>query len=154
MNNYSLTDRLKGPWGDIAESQFEADYPNALRYGLNKPPLGWGVERLPLMMRYTPDYILPNALAEVQGFGKNGLKIKFEKLRALDLWNQQLPVYFWLWSSARSDSLWVPLEGIWEIIDGNKVTLDSYNDTKRGKAYIKIRPGDLPWGSHGSPTIR
>jgi hypothetical protein len=106
------------------------------------------------MMRYTPDYILPNALAEVQGFGKNGLKIKFEKLRALDLWNQQLPVYFWLWSSARSDSLWVPLEGIWELIDGNKVTLDSYNDTKRGKAYIKIRPGDLPWGFHGSPTIR
>ena len=25
------------------------------------------------------DYILPNALVEVQGFGKNGLKIKFEK---------------------------------------------------------------------------
>tara|TARA_B100000586_G_scaffold102421_2_gene73306 strand:+ start:7283 stop:7738 length:456 start_codon:yes stop_codon:yes gene_type:complete len=150
MNN-TLVDRFNGTWGDIAEGEFEKQFPTALRYGLNKPPLNWGVEKLPLMLRYTPDYLLPNSLIEVQGFGKNGLKVKFEKLRALDLWDQQLPVYFWLWSSARQDSLWLPLDGMWELLDRSLVTLDSYNDTRRGKAYVKIRPGDLPWESASGP---
>jgi hypothetical protein len=150
--NDTLAERFNGTWGQIAEGEFQDRYPKALRYGLNKPPLNWGVDKLSLMIRYTPDFLLPTALVEVQGFGKNGLKIKFEKLRALDLWEQTMPVYFWLWSSARQDSLWVPLDGMWELLDHGSVTLDKYHDSRRGKAFMKIRPGDLPWESASGPT--
>lgn len=148
----NLVDRYGGTWGDTAETEFQTRVPEAIRFGLDKPPLNWGVHKLPLFMRYAPDFLLPNALVEVQGFGKNGLRIKTEKLRALDQWEHHLPVYLWLWSSARNDYLWMPLDAVWAMIDGEEVFHEAYSDTARGKHVVRIRPSDLPWGVHGRPT--
>jgi hypothetical protein len=54
-----------------------------------------------------------------------------------------------LWSSARDDYLWMPLDAVWALIDGEQVIHEAYSDTARGKHVIRIRPGDLPWGVYG-----
>ena len=148
-----MRDRYSGTWGHQAEDEFMSRYPKALRYGLDRPELNWGVQRLSLFERYTPDFIMSSpALVEVQGFGKNGLRIKLEKLRALDRWHEiASPVWFWLYSSARNDELWMPLDAAWELIDRQLVAHENYSDTTRGKAVIRIRPSDLPWGKYDAP---
>lgn len=89
--------------GDEAEQQFEhaADTLGVgwARYGLRRPQLCVG--DLPAMLRYTPDYLTVEwGLVEVQGSGRDQIvKLKAEKLAALEQWAQLWHVNMFLWDS-------------------------------------------------------
>lgn len=68
------------------------------RFGLNLPPIQ--VHKLPLMIRYMPDYITTKALIECQGFGRDQVvKLKLEKLLGLQRWMVEHPTELFLWDS-------------------------------------------------------
>lgn len=76
--------------GDEAEQVFETVATRHNwgyhRSGLNRPP--FDMSRLPVNVRYTPDYLTETSYVEVQGFGKDRLvKIKQDKLDALAWWD-------------------------------------------------------------------
>lgn len=103
--------------GDPAEKAFEHWSQHYglgyARYGLLRPDIN--VSRLPLEIRYTPDYVTEYGFVEVQGCGKDGmLKFKHDKLEALKWWNKIFPVTFWFWSSDTQHDTQCGLE---EIID-------------------------------------
>lgn len=85
--------------GDEAEGMFEQVYPHGwARYGLNRPRIA--MSKLPLKIRYTPDYVTSAKLVECQGFGADQLvKVKFEKLVALHMWNSDMPTEIFLWDT-------------------------------------------------------
>ncbi|SVA88935.1 uncharacterized protein METZ01_LOCUS141789, partial [marine metagenome] len=85
--------------GDEAEGAFEERTEGWARYGFNRPP--FSIETLPLFLRYTPDYVTVNTLIEVMGCGAKGLKLKQEKLSALTMWDGQMPVWLWIWSTPK-----------------------------------------------------
>lgn len=83
--------------GDEAEGIFEEVYPLGwARFGLNRPPIQ--MFKLSDMLRYTPDYITSDGLVEVMGFGQaQALRIKIEKLVAMDEWAQRDRVRLFVW---------------------------------------------------------
>lgn len=83
--------------GDEAEQVFERVHPRGWsRFGIRRPEIQVG--KLPLKIRYTPDYITSFHLVEVQGFGKDQLvKLKLEKERALHAWNDDMATQMFLW---------------------------------------------------------
>jgi hypothetical protein len=88
--------------GDEAENMFEIVSQETNfgihRSGLNRP--NFNMSRLPVMIRYTPDYLTEDSYVEVQGFGKDQLvKIKKEKLDALHAWDQHFATEMFLWDS-------------------------------------------------------
>jgi hypothetical protein len=89
--------------GDPAEQAFE-NWSNHYslpfeRYGLLRPNVA--MVRLPVEIRYTPDYVTEYGFVEVQGCGMDGLvKFKHDKLEALKWWDRIYPVTFWLWSQS------------------------------------------------------
>lgn len=88
--------------GDEAEQMFETVSAETNfgihRSGLNRP--NFNMSRLPIMVRYTPDYLTEDSYVEVQGFGKDRLvKIKKEKLVALHMWDEVFPTEMFLWDS-------------------------------------------------------
>lgn len=84
--------------GDQAEGIFERVYPLGFaRFGLRRPPIQVG--KLPLKLRYAPDYITTSSLIEVQGFADDTVKVKTEKHLALQLWDQDMPVQLFLYDS-------------------------------------------------------
>lgn len=86
--------------GDTSEHVFEDVETGWVRYGLRRPKLN--VAKLPLKIRYTPDYLQADRLVEVQAFGRDGyLKVKVEKATALTLWNHDHPVDMFLWDAKR-----------------------------------------------------
>lgn len=86
--------------GDTSEHVFEDVESGWVRYGLRRPKLN--VAKLPLKIRYTPDYLQADALVEVQAFGKDGLlKVKVEKAEALQLWHADHPVELFVWDADR-----------------------------------------------------
>lgn len=88
--------------GDEAEGVYE-DWATIqgtkwARYGLNRPD--FNVAKLPIKLRYTPDYITAKSLVEVQGFGKDQkIKLKEEKLLALMEWHKEHPTCLWLYNN-------------------------------------------------------
>lgn len=87
--------------GDTAEHRFRVwaaeEYIPYTDYGLRRPQVP--VYKLPAFVRYTPDFLLGDALVEVQGCGRDQLvKLKHDKLSALSDWDEQFPVYVWLWN--------------------------------------------------------
>lgn len=89
--------------GDRAESAFEALHPNAHRLGLNRPALN--MSKMTVTMRYTPDYMTEAGAYEIMGFSSRGnasLKLKCEKLDALQAWGMIMPVYLWVYDSAKN----------------------------------------------------
>lgn len=87
-----------GWMGDTSERVFEQVERGWTRYGLQRPNVN--VAKLPLKIRYTPDYLQTKCLVEVQAMGKDGfLKIKQEKVIALCLWASEMPLDFFVWDS-------------------------------------------------------
>lgn len=103
-----------GAMGDQAENAFEERHPHAWRTGLNRPD--FPVAKLPTdAMRYTPDYMTPEGFFEVMGISSKGqgtLKLKCEKVSALQLWTLLGPVKLWVWDSGRRRYACAPL-GDW-----------------------------------------
>lgn len=98
FRDQSWEHRLQG-MGDEAEAVFEEVWPTGwARYGLNRPPIQ--VHKLPIKLRYTPDYITTHCLVEVQGVGRDQtLKVKLEKHLALQAWSQEMQLRFFIWDN-------------------------------------------------------
>lgn len=102
-----------GAMGDQAEAQFEAWASSQgigyVRFGLDRPPVH--VPSLPVFIRYTPDYLTAKAFYEVQGFGRDQLlKVKTEKLNALDTWDTHHDVKLFTFDATNDRSWIVDLE--------------------------------------------
>ncbi len=155
----SLTQRFNGGWAEEAEGHFLREHEHLpsspLRFGLDRPSLSWGVQNLPKFVAHAPDYLLPKAFVEVQGFGPKGILLKLGKLVELAKWDATHPVWFWLWSRPKEEGLWMPLDAAFELWDrqsGRIERLDTSNDTLRGKAALRVTSTKLPWGVYSAPT--
>lgn len=89
-----------GRLGDESEAKFVEVTPFKVeRYGLERPSIN--MAKLPPFIRYTPDYLQHNRLVECMGIGRDGvLKLKVEKLFALNQWDLVHPVDLFVWDSA------------------------------------------------------
>tara|TARA_R110000822_G_scaffold33203_2_gene94883 strand:+ start:8402 stop:8860 length:459 start_codon:yes stop_codon:yes gene_type:complete len=131
--------------GDEAESQFEAHNIQWARYGFNRPDQMTKFYHLPHVIRYTPDYVQaePNRLVEVMGMGKTPLKIKLEKLAAMQWWDGTgAPLYLWVWSSTRQNYAEIKFRDLMTLINKNDVPLGSFHE---GKKYFSISSKLLFW---------
>lgn len=121
--------------GDEAESQFAVfaeGYPFGFApYGLARPPIQ--VHKVPLKIRYTPDFITTKYLYEVQGHGRDRVvKIKDDKLEALEAWNDDMPVRLFLWCSTTRTRWDVPFDNFYDlIVDGPQRHEGWFDETKR-----------------------
>ena len=134
-----------GSMGDEAESQFEAYNVQWARFGFNRPEGMTKFHYLPHVIRYTPDYVQadPTRLVEVMGMGRTPLKIKMEKLAAMQWWDGlEAPLYLWVWSSTRQNYAEVKFRELMNIINKNDVPLGNFNE---GKKYFSISSKLLPW---------
>ena len=129
--------------GDEAEAKFEETYPDSfIRMGLNRPP--FTVAGMPLNIRAMPDYLHQGLrFVEVQGIGADGIKIKVEKLMALNFWDAQLPVHFFIWSRPREAIAELTLKEILDLT-GAHGTKGDYDGRK---PYLRLTPGVLPWAT-------
>lgn len=87
--------------GDPAETAFEK-YAHrrqlaVVRYGLCRPPIN--MARVPVQLRYTPDYLTDVGLIEVQGCGHDQtFKFKHDKLWAVSQWEKLDSMWWFLWN--------------------------------------------------------
>lgn len=130
-------------WGHQAEAVYESVYGDeSERFGFNQPR--WGsIAHVPILLRSMPDYIhRGDRLVEVQGFGRDGVRIKIDKIAGLFHWNNYLPVDLFLYSSDRDN--WCEL-GIADVmrLAGEHATLGTYREGN--KPYLRLTPGVLPW---------
>tara|TARA_R100000458_G_C8261127_1_gene236618 strand:- start:888 stop:1337 length:450 start_codon:yes stop_codon:yes gene_type:complete len=142
FNEQSFPQRMER-MGDEAEGEFERHNANWLRYGFNRPD--FPIYVFPNTIRYTPDYIQGGPeprLVEVLGMGRNGLKLKLEKINALAVWNSFMPVWFWMWSTPKQDFSEMRYQDLVRIINKEDVPLGKFSE---GKAYFNIRPSLLTW---------
>ncbi len=129
--------------GDEAESHFEKNNTAWVRYGLNRPD--FQVHRLPHHIRYTPDYLQgdPVRLVEVMGMGRTPLKIKLEKLAALQWWDASgIDVWLWIWSSTRENFAELKYRDMMNIINKEDAPLGKFPE---GKAFFNVSSKLLPW---------
>lgn len=104
--------------GDQAEEAFETA---CLAAGLSYEVYGWRRPRVDMSKmsantRATPDYWLGvGCFVEVMGCGRDGLvKLKVEKARALDVWNDTIdPVRFFAYSSSQNAFAFVDWSTLW-----------------------------------------
>lgn len=130
--------------GDEAESNFEARNENYIRFGFNRPNVA-KFYQLPATVRYAPDYIQsdPARFVEVVGMGAKPLKLKLEKIAALQWWNcSGLDVWLWVWSSTRQTHAEIMYSDLLALINKNDVTLGSFQE---GKKYLSISSKLLDW---------
>lgn len=126
--------------GDEAEGMFEQVWPRGwARTGLNRPPIQ--LHRLSLRTRYTPDYLTSYGYVEVQGFGRDRrLKLKHEKLSALNQWAADDKVMFFLWDSVERQWCTVDLDVLIAAADEHgKVGI-----YPEGKTYVSVHVADIP----------
>ena len=129
--------------GDEAESAFEERNEAWGRYGLNRPP--FHIHKMPLGVRYTPDYLqgTPQRLVEVMGMGKTPLKVKLEKISALSWWDHSgMDLYLWIWSSTRQNFAELKYSEMLNIINKEDAPLGKFPE---GKAFFSISSKLLPW---------
>lgn len=102
-----------GAMGDQAEQAFEAVHDGGfVRFGLNRPPVA--VQLLPMMVRYTPDYLTSSGFVEVQGVGRDRIvKLKIEKAVALQQWHAIFNLRLFVWDSKRSEHHYFDWESLW-----------------------------------------
>lgn len=102
--------------GDTAEEVFitycyQHDFKFA-HFGWDRPDLNLFYS-LPLVIRYTPDYIMESqthCFVEVKGFGKDGqIKLKDDNLRALRWWDKILPVKIFIYDVINKSCVLVSL---------------------------------------------
>lgn len=132
----------KALMGHEAEDQFETVHDDWVRMGFDSPP--WGsIQHLPIQLRNIPDYIQRDRFVECQGIGRNGLKLKIEKLAALQFWEMMLPVHFFIWSTDRQDYCEIPLTDLVRLAGSEKAQLGAYSEGR--KPYLRFTPSVLPW---------
>ena len=131
--------------GDEAETAFEERNTQWARFGFNRPEGMTKFHYLPHVIRYTPDYAQadPTRLVEVMGMGKTPLKIKMEKIAAMQWWDGlEAPLYLWVWSSTRQNFAQEKFRELMNIINKNDVPLGNFAE---GKKYFSISSKLLPW---------
>lgn len=126
--------------GDEAEGVFELVYPEGFaRYGLNRPPIN--LTNVPPKIRYTPDYLTGKGLVEVQGFGNDQtLKLKLDKLAALDEWHGDFRVDLFVWDSKNKRCGFVRMGDLHDALDAHGVM----REFPEGKAYVALRAERIP----------
>jgi hypothetical protein len=136
--------------GDEAEGVFEnwAARHNIgfHRSGLNRPP--FDMNKLSKMVCYTPDYLTADGYIECQGYGKDQLiKLKDDKLDALQGWNLIQATSMFLWDNVRKRVCQVPISWFGTT---PAITTGIYPE---GKKYQVWLPEQLPqgcWESFGA----
>lgn len=128
--------------GDQAETAFTTVNPSAHRTGLNRPE--FSLQGMPAPMRYAPDFMLPDGFYEVMGIASRGdgqLKLKQEKVDALNLWRVLGPVRLWVYDSSHQRFWTAPLEQ-WVECCYRYGSVDSFNDNK--KMFWRLHHSDFP----------
>lgn len=126
--------------GDEAEGIFERVYPEGFaRFGICRPPVN--LTNVPPKIRYTPDYLTAKGLVEVQGFGNDQmLKLKLDKLQALDDWHDDFRVDLFVWDSKHKRCGFVRLSDLHEACEQHGVM----REFPEGKAYVALRAECIP----------
>jgi len=130
--------------GDQAEQMFEQVWKGPWdRYGFNRPRSG--VRGMSLRVRYTPDYKVSYGLVECQGFGRDRLlKIKDEKRKALNLWNAEDNLLFFIWDSKLQRFVCVD----WQVVDDLSTVPHMRGTYHDGPTYVGLhfdQLAHLPW---------
>lgn len=136
-----------GTMGDPAEAVFDLVYPKNHKLGLNRPPFYMG--GMVLAMRYVPDRMLRDRFVEVMGCGRDGkLKLKHEKIEALQTWQQIGPVELFVYDQFNETYYEAPLDAWVSAAHtlGASRTFD--ND---GKTYLELHISDFPTNQHPVP---
>ena len=135
--------------GDTSEKVFESLYPNFHRLGLNRPNMN--VNALPAQMRYLPDYLTTAGMVEVMGIGRDKtLKLKFEKMHALQQWTSIMQVHLFVYDSHRR-KWWIgPIEE-WQQRCVEHATVAYFSDNN--KPYMRLLSDNFPTeGNRYAPT--
>jgi len=147
FNTKSWTSRY-ATMGDTAETAFATLYPHAHRLGINRP--AFSVASLPRYYRHTPDYLLPSGTYEVMGVSSRSkgatLKIKFEKLDSLKVWELLGPGHLWVWDSHKK-RYWCSPVGDWVHACGHYGSVAYFPDNN--KPYWDLPIEHFP----GEPTV-
>lgn len=127
--------------GDEAEAVYSDVFPKSVRFGLKRPE--FSVTKMPLKMRYAPDFEHSNGLDEVMGLGRDGtLKTKIEKIQALILWDADFPVQLFVYDKTNQRwtigplDLWI--DSMWRCGD-----YDTFEDN--GRPYIALHIDSFPY---------
>lgn len=134
--------RLK-TMGDIAESAFEKLYKGRwARFGLLRPPLNVG--QLPPAIRFAPDYVTQDNFIEVQGVGSDQtLKLKYNKLKALEFWQQLMPVHLWVWNTQTQEPVEFLLADVDDLLGSGAIEIRTFPE---GTPYFALPVSEVAYG--------
>jgi len=134
--------------GKEAEGEFEKRERNWERFGWDRPD-GFEVHQLPGTFAATPDYVqISNKgfprLVEVMGMGADEmLKVKFNKIRALQWWDaSELDVWFWIWSRSRQNYADLTYRELMTIINTEEIPVGNFDNNK---LFFSIHSDFLHW---------
>lgn len=133
--------------GDEAEGIFEQVYTLAWdRYGLERPRTP--MHGLVPFIRYTPDYITFHGPVEVQGFGRDQtIKIKRDKMEALEAWNAIQPTRLFLWDTTNNRWTIGPITDLTRFHPGwNAPAIRQFPEGKKYYAFDASLPVFDNWG--------
>lgn len=118
--------------GHTAETAFLESYPHAHRLGIDRPD--FSVVKLPVFFRQAPDFLLPNGAYEVMGVSSRAknptLKLKFEKIEILNMWDKFGDTYLWVWDSAKKQSTCARIE-VWNALCHAHGTVARFDDNNK-----------------------
>lgn len=133
--------------GDIAEKVFEQVFPEHSRVGINRPNMR--VTDMPAELRYAPDYMTVDSFVEVMGIGRDKtLKVKLEKIMALQHWTAIAPVNFFVYDSNRN-KWWIGPAHDWWIAAVTHGEVSHFHDNN--KPYLALRSDHFPTEAHDGP---
>lgn len=138
-----------GAMGDQAEGIFDLVYPKHHALGLNRPPFGvGGMDR---NMRYTPDRMTRKAFHEVMGIGRaQTLKIKTEKLAALEDWSKLGPTELFVYDS-KNHRYWEAAVEQWDQAAEQHGNLKAFPE---GKKYFELAANHFPSQPKDAPNVK
>ena len=118
--------------GSTAETAFLERYPHAHRLGIDRPD--FPVTKLPTFFRQAPDFLLADGAYEVMGVSSRAknptLKLKFEKLEQLKLWDSFGNTYLWVWDSARKQAVSARIRE-WSVAVDQAATIERFPDNNK-----------------------
>jgi hypothetical protein len=133
--------------GDPAEAAFDLVYPRNHKLGLNRPSFFMG--GMGLAMRYTPDRLMRDRIVECMGIGRDRkLKLKVEKLEALNIWQAIGPVWLFVFDQPKGTYYEAPLNE-WEARCHSFGKRDTFEND--GKAYVELHANSFPSQPHQLP---
>jgi hypothetical protein len=140
-----------GTMGDTAEGVFDLVHPKHHKLGLNRPPFFMG--GMALALRYTPDRMLRDRVVECMGIGRDRkLKLKTEKVEALQQWELMPDVVVWLFVFDQHKGTYyeAPLADWGRQIRAHGIARTFEND---GKAYDELHADWFPSEPQPIPPI-